>query len=90
VGRSPKALKDTDDLTVFFTLSGPTSIKASSKMLAKLTPPLLQTAFRDSLKITFPYEFALTSYTSLVSGHLFQSLKKNTVGPRYPQTMGFI
>ena len=31
-------LKDTDDSTVFFTLSGSTSAKAVGRMLVKLTP----------------------------------------------------
>jgi len=34
----PKALKDTAELTVFFTLLGSTSLKAVCKMLVKLTP----------------------------------------------------
>jgi len=34
----PKALKDTNDITVFFTLLGSTSVKAAQKMLVKLTP----------------------------------------------------
>jgi len=33
----PKAQKDTDDLTVFFTLSGSTSVKAACKTLMKST-----------------------------------------------------
>jgi len=33
----PKAQKDTDDLTVFFTLSGSTSVKAECKTLMKST-----------------------------------------------------
>jgi hypothetical protein len=37
----PKAQKDTDDLTVFFTLMGSTSVKAVRKMLVKLTPERL-------------------------------------------------
>ncbi len=36
--KNPKALKDTDDLTVFLMLSGSTSVKAACKMLVKLTP----------------------------------------------------
>jgi len=36
----PKSVKDTDDLTVFFTLSGSMSIKAARKTLVKLTPGL--------------------------------------------------
>ncbi len=34
----PKSVKDTDNLTVFFTLLGSTSIKAVRRMLVKLTP----------------------------------------------------
>ncbi len=34
----PKALKDTYDLTVFFTLLGSTSVKAVRRTLMKLTP----------------------------------------------------
>ncbi len=34
----PKSIKDTDDLTVFFMLSGSTSAKAVHRMLMKLTP----------------------------------------------------
>jgi len=37
----PKSVKDTDDLTVFFTLSWSVSIKAAPKTLVKLTPVLL-------------------------------------------------
>ncbi len=36
----PKSVKDTNDLTVFFTLSGSTSTKAVRRMLMKLTPGL--------------------------------------------------
>jgi len=36
----PESLKDADDLTVFFYLSGSMSVKALRKMLVKLTPGL--------------------------------------------------
>jgi len=36
----PKVLIDTDDLTVFFALLGSVGVKASHKMLVKLTPGL--------------------------------------------------
>jgi len=38
----PESVKDTDDLTVFFMLSGSTSVKAAHKMLVKLTPNFVQ------------------------------------------------
>ncbi len=43
-----KGVKDTDDFTVFFTLSvsGSTSIKAAHKMFAKLIPDRLMTSKR--------------------------------------------
>jgi len=34
----PESIKDTDDLTVFFTLSKSSSVKAARKTLVKLTP----------------------------------------------------
>ncbi len=34
----PKSVKDTYGLTVFFTLSGSTNVKAECRMLMKLTP----------------------------------------------------
>jgi len=42
----PKSVKDTYDLTVFFTLSGSTSVKAAHKTLVKLTPgPIFSYSF---------------------------------------------
>jgi len=37
----PKAQKDTDDITVFFTFSGSGGVKALCKTLVKLTPDRL-------------------------------------------------
>jgi len=45
----PKAYKDTDDLTVLFTLSGPAHAKAAHRMLVKLTPGVQSFEYSDAL-----------------------------------------
>jgi len=42
----PKAQKDNDDLNYFFALLGSAHVKASSKMLVKLTPDLKTLAWQ--------------------------------------------
>ncbi len=56
-----KAYKYTDDLTVFFTLSGSTRVKAVHKMLVKLTPGFrIVICFMETSKPFFAFKFNVT------------------------------
>ncbi len=55
-----KALKYTDDLTIFFTLLGSTSVKAALKTLVKLTPDDPVKGISSSLKLADPRHPATT------------------------------
>ncbi len=45
----PKSAKKTDNLTVFFAISGSTHAKAARRMLIKLTPGLIDSKFPSYL-----------------------------------------
>ena len=63
----PKSVKDTDDLTVFFTLSWSVSIKAAPKTLVKLTPVLLylwtcRSVLHECMRFVWQVDAAVIGY----------------------------
>jgi len=81
--------KHTDDLTVFFTLLGSTSVKASRKMLVKLTPGVnfinvLRTAFTlvgpKSVKRYWQLDWVLTLWGTTGVKAVHRTLMKSSPG----------